>query len=87
MLSKQRPYSVEKRIARRQHAYGTAALLHDVGRRLVERAGPWPTFTADQRCRELKLSPTKCSLNVPVALTEALSNAIFRGNGALSRYR
>jgi serine/threonine-protein kinase RsbW len=37
---------------------------------------------ARQRCRELKLSPTKCSLNVPVALSEALSNAILRGNGS-----
>ena len=37
---------------------------------------------ARQRCRELKLSPTKCSLNIPVALTEALSNAILRGNDA-----
>ncbi len=37
---------------------------------------------ARQRCRELKLSPTKCSLNVPVALSEALSNAILRGNEA-----
>ncbi|HEY8831270.1 MAG TPA: ATP-binding protein [Gemmatimonadaceae bacterium] len=37
---------------------------------------------ARQRCRELKLSPTKCSLNVPVALSEALSNAILRGNAA-----
>ena len=35
---------------------------------------------ATQRCRELKLSPEKCSLNVPVALSEALSNAILRGN-------
>jgi serine/threonine-protein kinase RsbW len=35
---------------------------------------------ARQRCRELKFSPTKCSLNVPVALSEALSNAILRGN-------
>ena len=38
---------------------------------------------ARQRCRELKLSPTKCSLNVPVALSEALSNAILRGNEAV----
>src|SRR5256885_1409804 len=30
--------------------------------------------------QELKLSRTKCSLNVPVALTEALANAILRGN-------
>src|SRR3954462_2850605 len=37
---------------------------------------------ARQRCRELKLSPTKCSLNVPVALTEALANASLRGNEA-----
>jgi serine/threonine-protein kinase RsbW len=37
---------------------------------------------ARQRCRELKFSPTKCSLNVPVALSEALSNAILRGNVA-----
>ncbi len=35
---------------------------------------------ARQRCRELKFPATKCSLNVPVALTEALSNAILRGN-------
>jgi serine/threonine-protein kinase RsbW len=37
---------------------------------------------ATQRCRELKLSPGKCSLNIPVALSEALSNAILRGNDA-----
>jgi len=35
---------------------------------------------ARQRCRELNLSPSTCSLNVPVALSEALSNAILRGN-------
>lgn len=34
-----------------------------------------------QECRRLKIEPEKCSLNVPVALTEALSNAILRGNG------
>lgn len=34
-----------------------------------------------QRCVELDLSPRACRLNVPVALTEALSNAILRGNG------
>ena len=33
-----------------------------------------------QECRQTKLEPEKCSLNVPVALTEALSNAILRGN-------
>lgn len=35
---------------------------------------------AARQCRELQLPPRKCSLNVPVALTEALSNAILRGN-------
>jgi serine/threonine-protein kinase RsbW len=35
---------------------------------------------ATQQCRELDLPPQKCSLNVPVALSEALSNAILRGN-------
>jgi serine/threonine-protein kinase RsbW len=33
-----------------------------------------------RECRELALSPRQCALNVPVALTEALSNAILRGN-------
>jgi len=33
-----------------------------------------------QECRTLALSARKCALNVPVALTEALSNAILRGN-------
>jgi serine/threonine-protein kinase RsbW len=32
------------------------------------------------RCRELALTPRQCSFNVPVALTEAISNAILRGN-------
>lgn len=31
-------------------------------------------------CRELEYNPRHCALNVPVALTEALSNAILRGN-------
>ena len=31
-------------------------------------------------CRVLELSARLCALNVPVALTEALSNAILRGN-------
>jgi serine/threonine-protein kinase RsbW len=35
---------------------------------------------ARQRCRELQFPAKKCSLNVPVALSEALSNAIIRGN-------
>ena len=34
-----------------------------------------------RECRELSLSARQCALNVPVALTEALSNAILRGNG------
>jgi serine/threonine-protein kinase RsbW len=36
---------------------------------------------ATLKCRELHLPPRKCSLNVPVALSEAISNAILRGNG------
>jgi serine/threonine-protein kinase RsbW len=36
---------------------------------------------ATQKCRELHLPPRQCSLNIPVALTEAISNAILRGNG------
>ena len=35
---------------------------------------------AAQQCRELHLPSHKCSLNLPVALSEALSNAILRGN-------
>ncbi len=35
---------------------------------------------ATEQCRELHLPPQKCSLNIPVALSEALSNAILRGN-------
>jgi serine/threonine-protein kinase RsbW len=35
---------------------------------------------AARQCRELHLPARKCSLNLPVALTEALSNAILRGN-------
>lgn len=35
---------------------------------------------ATRKCRELRLPPHKCSLNVRVALAEALSNAILRGN-------
>ena len=32
-------------------------------------------------CRECRFAGRQLSLNVPVALTEALSNAILRGNG------
>lgn len=32
-------------------------------------------------CQEAGYSPKACRLNVPVALTEALANAIMRGNG------
>lgn len=35
---------------------------------------------ATKQCRELDLPSHKCSLNIPVALSEALSNAILRGN-------
>lgn len=36
---------------------------------------------ATRKCRELSIPPQKCSLNVRVALSEAISNAILRGNG------
>jgi len=36
---------------------------------------------ATRKCRELLIPPRKCSLNVRVALSEAISNAILRGNG------
>jgi serine/threonine-protein kinase RsbW len=36
---------------------------------------------ATRKCRELHLPPHKCSLNIRVALAEAISNAILRGNG------
>ena len=31
-------------------------------------------------CRDLRMPGRQCSLNIPVALSEALSNAILRGN-------
>jgi len=40
---------------------------------------PLVAHVQDQ-CRQLAFPPRKCSLNVPVALSEALSNAILRGN-------
>ncbi len=36
---------------------------------------------AAQKCRELSIPSRKCTLNVRVALAEAISNAILRGNG------
>ncbi len=33
-----------------------------------------------EHCRSLHLPKRQCSLNIPVALSEALSNAIVRGN-------
>ncbi len=33
-----------------------------------------------RQCQELEYNPRQIALNVPVALTEALSNAILRGN-------
>lgn len=38
-----------------------------------------------RECAELRLTPRQCALNIPVALTEALSNAILRGNGEDAR--
>ena len=34
-----------------------------------------------RQCEEFAFTARQCALNVPVALTEALSNAILRGNG------
>src|SRR5688572_24664786 len=34
-----------------------------------------------RQCAELAYAPRHCALNVPVALAEALSNAILYGNG------
>lgn len=39
---------------------------------------------ATRKCRELRIPPGKCSLNVRVALSEAISNAILRGNDSSS---
>ena len=36
--------------------------------------------TVAETCRALQLPSRHCSLNIPVALSEALSNAILRGN-------
>ena len=36
--------------------------------------------TVADTCRALHLPSRQCSLNIPVALSEALSNAILRGN-------
>ncbi|MBL0172579.1 MAG: ATP-binding protein [Gemmatimonadaceae bacterium] len=37
--------------------------------------------TVQALCRAAGFSPRQCRLNIPVAITEALSNAILRGNG------
>jgi serine/threonine-protein kinase RsbW len=34
-----------------------------------------------RHCEQFRFTQRQCSLNIPVALTEALSNAILRGNG------
>lgn len=41
---------------------------------------------AAKRCHELHIPSRKCTLNVRVALAEALSNAILRGNGASGKH-
>ena len=38
---------------------------------------------ATRKCRELRIPARVCSLNVRVALSEAISNAILRGNADL----
>lgn len=45
----------------------------------VKQIEPVVTLVTDH-CRTLHLSKRQCSLNIPVALSEALSNAIIRGN-------
>jgi serine/threonine-protein kinase RsbW len=40
----------------------------------------WVVELVTRRCQELSYPPRACALNVRVALTEALSNAILRGN-------
>ena len=42
---------------------------------------------ATRKCRELSIPPRKCSLNVRVALAEAITNAILRGNGESAHKR
>lgn len=34
-----------------------------------------------RECAAMRFAPHQCTLNVPVALSEALSNAMLRGNG------
>lgn len=45
--------------------------------RYIERVVEFVT----RQCQEFAYNPRQVALNVPVALTEALSNAILRGNG------
>jgi serine/threonine-protein kinase RsbW len=40
----------------------------------------WVVDRVTQECEVHAFSPRQCHLNVPVALTEAISNAILRGN-------
>ena len=67
---------------------GTGERGHDaVGRVTFDRLRPSDVREIEpivelvtRECRVLALSARQCALNVPVALTEALSNAILRGN-------
>lgn len=45
----------------------------------VKQIEPIVTLVTEH-CRTLHLTKRQCSLNIPVALSEALSNAIIRGN-------
>ena len=45
----------------------------------VSQIEPIVTLVTDH-CRTLRLTRRQCSLNIPVALSEALSNAIIQGN-------
>jgi len=72
-------------------AGGSEARGHDVpGRVAFDRLIPSDVREIEpiveqvtRECRGLALSARQCALNVPVALTEALSNAILRGNGGM----
>ena len=69
-------------------AGGSGERAHDaLGRVAFERLIPSDVREIEpiveqvtRECRVLALSARQCALNVPVALTEALSNAILRGN-------
>ena len=58
MLCQQRAYAMEKRIARGQHAYGTAALIENLTHRAVEWARPRPRRAANKVAGKLEMAFT-----------------------------